>query len=128
LYSLFVISHSGLPALTHYFLPQSDTNEILASAGLSSLISGVSAMIGEIVNKEGQTKLIELQKVKLVIEDLREFKLILLVSEYEESQRDALKRFGRAFMHKYQKEIKQFLDLSIAPNLADIESLLQKYF
>ncbi|MHA2214981.1 MAG: hypothetical protein ACXACY_03565 [Candidatus Hodarchaeales archaeon] len=35
LYSLFVISHSGLPALTHYFLPQSDTNEILASAGLS---------------------------------------------------------------------------------------------
>ncbi|MHA2101105.1 MAG: hypothetical protein ACW99A_20750, partial [Candidatus Kariarchaeaceae archaeon] len=81
-----------------------------------------------IVDKEGQTKLIELQKVKLVIEDLREFKLILLVSEYEESQRDTLKRFGRAFMHKYQKEIKQFLDLSIAPNLADIESLLQKYF
>jgi hypothetical protein len=80
------------------------------------------------VDKEGQTKLIELQKVKLVIEDLREFKLILLVSEYEESQRDTLKRFGRAFMHKYQKEIKQFLDLSIAPNLADIESLLQKYF
>jgi len=128
LYSLFVISHSGLPAFTHYFLPQTETNEILASAGLSSLITGVSAMIGEIANKQDQTKLIELKSVKLIIEDLRDFKFILMVSKYEESQRDSLKRFGRAFMHKYQSEIKEFLDLSIAPKLKDTESLLQKFF
>ena len=128
LYSVFVVSKSGLPLFTHYFLPQHEVNEVLASAGLSSLITSVSSMIGEIIDRQDKTKLIELQKVKLIIEDWRDFKFILLSSSYEETFRESLKMFARTFMNKYPEEIKKFAELSISPTFEGTNELLKKHF
>jgi cellulose biosynthesis protein BcsQ len=128
LYSVFVVSKSGLPLFTHYFLPQHEVNEVLASAGLSSLITSVSSMIGEIIDRQDKTKLIELQKVKLIIEDWRDFKFILLSSSYEETFRESLKMFARTFMNKYPEEIKKFAELSISPTFEGANELLKKHF
>ena len=128
LYSLFIVSKSGLPLFSHYFLPQHEVNEVLASAGLSSLITSVSAMIGEIIDKQDKTKLIELQKVKLIIEDWRDYKFILLSSTYEETFRESIKMFARTFMNKYPEEIKKFADLSISPTFEGTDELLKKFF
>ncbi|MFW9905781.1 MAG: hypothetical protein ACFFFH_15720 [Candidatus Thorarchaeota archaeon] len=128
LYSIFIVSKSGLPLFTHYFLPQHEVNEVLASAGLSSLITSVSSMIGEIIDRQDKTKLIELQKVKLIIEDWRDFKFILLSSSYEETFREDLKMFARTFMNKYPEEIKKFTELSISPKFEGANELLEKHF
>ncbi len=128
LYSLFIVSKAGLPLFTHYFLPQSEANEILASAGLSSLITSVSAMIGEIIDRQDEAKLIELKKVKMIIEDWRNYKFILLVSAYEEYLRESLKKFGRSFMNKFPEQIKQFEDISMVPKFDNVEEILAKYF
>ncbi len=128
LYSLFAISNSGLPLLTHYFLPQQETDDILASAGLSSLISGVTSMISEIIDKQDQTKLIELKKVILIIEEIRDFKFILLVSKYNEKYREILRAFGRALLNNYKEEIDKFLNISMAPTFTDIDAFIDQYF
>ncbi len=128
IYSLFAVSDSGLPLLTRYFLPQEETDDILASAGLSSLISGVTSMISEIVDKRDQTKLIELKKVILIIEEMRGFKFILLVSKYDEKYRETLRAFGRGLLNKYQDEIHEFLTISKAPSFKDVDAFLTQYF
>lgn len=128
LYSVFIVSKAGLPLFTHYFLPQSETNEILASAGLSSLITSVTAMIGEIINRQDEALMIELKKVKMIIEEWRNYKFILLTSSYEDYLRENLKKFGRSFMNKYTAEIKKFEDISMLPTFEGIEEVLTKYF
>lgn len=128
MYSLFIVSRAGLPLFTHYFLPQSETNEILASAGLSSLITSVSAMIGEIIDRQDEARMIELKKVKMIIEDWRNYKFILLTSSYEDYLRENLKKFGRSFINKYTAEIKQFEDISMSPTFDNVEEILTKYF
>ena len=75
-------------------------------------------MIGEIIDKQDKTKLIEMQKVKLIIEDWRDYKFILLSSSYEEKFRENLKMFARTFMNKYPEEIKKFAELSISPTFS----------
>ena len=128
LYSLFIVSKAGLPLFTHYFLPQSEMNELLASAGLSSLITSVSAMVGEIIDRQDETKLIEMKKVKMIIEDWRNYKIILLTSLYEEHLRESIKKFGRAFMNKYASEIEKFETISLAPQFSNTKEFVSKYF
>ena len=85
-------------------------------------------MINEIVNKQDQMSLIELKKVILIIEEIRDFKFVLMVSKYDERYRETLKTFGRGLMNKYQEEIDKFLTLSMAPSFEDIESFLKQHF
>ena len=128
LYSLFIVSKAGLPLFTHYFLPQSTMDELLASAGLSSLITSVSAMIGEIIDRQDETKLIEMKKVKLIIEDWRNYKIILLTSLYEEYLRESVKKFGRAFMNKYASEIDAFEKISVVPQFSNTKEFVSRFF
>lgn len=128
IYSLFVLSRSGLPIFTNDFLPRQEIDDVLTSAGLTSLISGVALMIGEIVNKQGSAKLIELQKVKLIIEEWHENRFIILSSAYDESLRENLKLFARKFSNKYKAEIDELVNLGGTSEFEGIGLLINNHF
>ena len=100
----------------------------MTSAGLSSLITSASVMIGQIIDRQDETKLIEMKKVKLIIEDWRNYKIILLTSLYEEYLRESVKKFGRAFMNKYASEIDTFEKISFAPQFSNIKEFVSRFF
>ncbi|MFX0126453.1 MAG: hypothetical protein ACFFAE_22740, partial [Candidatus Hodarchaeota archaeon] len=126
-YQLYIVHHSGIPLLRYTFKKDKETkDEILASAGLTSILIGTETMISELVNRQETTKLIEMHGVKIIIEQWKNVKVILLTNLYEESTRRRIKALTRHFVQRYSNELAKFLG-NIQP-FEDAYSLVEEHF
>jgi hypothetical protein len=111
-YQLTIIKSGGLQLYRHTFKTSTKVLEeeegILASAGLSSIITGTEIMISEIIRQRESAKLIEMKNVKLIIEQWKDVKAILIANLYDEQTRRRLKALVLHFVQKYEKELKNF--------------------
>jgi cellulose biosynthesis protein BcsQ len=111
-YQLSIIRSGGIQLYRHTFKTTAKDLEeeegILASAGLSSIITGTEIMISEIVRQQESAKLIEMKNVKLIIEQWKDVKIILIANLYDEQTRRRLKALVLHFVQLYAKELKNF--------------------
>ncbi|MFX1512588.1 MAG: AAA family ATPase [Promethearchaeota archaeon] len=109
-YQLFIVHHSGIPLYRYTFKSDEVTkDEALTSAGLTSIIAGTEIMISEIVSRRESAKLIEMRGVKVLIEQWKDIRVILLANFYDESTRRRIKALVRHFARKYAVELGNFL-------------------
>ena len=113
---LIIANNAGIPLFTSY-LKGSQTekstilyhDEILASATLTAIVSGITEVIKEITeNLSGETKLIKQKHLNLVIEYDNPLRAMMLTQRNEEIIRSKIMIFLNLFKQKYKKEIENF--------------------
>lgn len=131
-YQLYIVDTSGMQLFRYDFKKTADNWDekgILASMGLSSIISGTETMISEIINQRESTKLIEMKNTKLIIEQWKNVKAILIANLCDEQTRRRLKSLVLHFVQRYSEELKSWNgDISVFKNSASLieEHLLQE--
>jgi len=109
LHSLLVIDKSGVQFYSYSFPESKLTEEILASAGLTAVVTGLAQLISELVRRRQTTNLIDLSGVKVYIEEEKKLRVILLASKYDEEIPIRLKNFLKKFVEKYHIQIKNWI-------------------
>ncbi|MHA2227104.1 MAG: hypothetical protein ACXAC8_17950 [Candidatus Hodarchaeales archaeon] len=131
LHSLLVIDKAGVLFYSYSFPESKLTREVLASAGLTAVVTGLAQLISELVRRRQTTNLIDLSGVKVYIEEGKKLRVILLASKYDEEIPLRLKNFLRKFVEKYHIQIKNWvgkvleLEGADALVLAHFEELLE---
>lgn len=109
---LIIANRAGIPLFTAYIkdgdiIPQ---NEILTSATLTAIVTGISAALKEISkDTSGDTKLIKLNNLSLVVENSAPLRAMLLTGRQESEVRPKIILFLENFKNKFEEEIKNFL-------------------
>jgi len=128
-YRLFIVHQSGIPLYNYTFKTAldgtSDGKTVLASAGLTSIISGTETIISEIIQQRDSAKLIEMRNMKLIIEQWKGVKAILMTNIYSDTTRRKLKGFIRHFVQKHGNELSRFLG-DISP-FEDTNKLIEEH-
>jgi cellulose biosynthesis protein BcsQ len=109
LHSLFVLDKSGLPLYTYSFPDSRLTEETLASAGLTAVVSGLAQLVSELVRRRQITNLIDLSGVKVFVEEDKKIRVMLLASKFDEEIPLRLKSFLTKFLEKYHEKIKNWM-------------------
>ena len=117
---LIIANNAGIPLFTSYIKgSQTDKStilyhdEILASATLTAIVSGITEVIKEITeNLSGETKLIKQKHLNLVIEYDSPLRAMMLTQRNEEIIRSKIIVFLNLFKQKYKKEITNFAGAS----------------
>jgi cellulose biosynthesis protein BcsQ len=107
--SLFILEKSGLPIYTYMFPNSNLGDSTIASAGLTAVVSGLSQLVGEIVNRKQRTNLIDLSRVKVFVEEDNKIRVMLLASKFDDELPYLLKNFLKSFIEKYHSQISNWL-------------------
>ena len=124
LYSILITNTAGLPIYS-YFFKEGKYNDILMSGPLSAIISGISALVSQLLTRKQKMNMIDLSKAKLFVVEDKKFRGILLASKYEEGLLQKLERFTIEFLDKYKDELQG--DLVRKIDEAEIE-LIERHF
>ncbi len=96
--ALLILCRGGLPLFQYVFEGSRLKGELgLTAAGLTGIIAGIASMMSEIARVKQDTELIEMDKMKLFVEDRKRFRVILIANKYDEEIRRKLKQFTKAF-------------------------------
>ena len=132
-YQLYIVDNSGVQLFRYDFKKAADDWDdegIIASMGLSSIITGTESMISEIINQRECAKLIEMKNTKLIIEQWKNVKAILMANLSDEQSRRKLKSLLMHFVQRYSEKLKLWDgDMSVFRNSTSLveEHLLQKH-
>lgn len=121
---LIIANRAGIPLFTSYLksdehLSDKSTilsqDEILASATLTAVVTGITEVIKEITRDlSGETKLIKQKHLSLVIEYDSPLRAMMLTKRNEEAIRSKILIFLNLFKQKYKSEIDGFMGISKA--------------
>lgn len=108
---LIIANQAGIPLFTSYLkeLPNSEStvisqDEILASATLTAVVTGITEVIKELTEDlSGETKLIKQKHINLVIEYDKPLRAIMLTQKNDDTIRNKLILFLKLFKKKYQE-------------------------
>ena len=114
---LIVANKAGIPLFTSY-LKGSGSNkstilsqdEILASATLTAIVTGITEVIKELTEDlSGETKLIKQKHMSLIIEYDHPLRALMLTQRNEDDVRSKMLIFLNLFIQKYKEEILNFV-------------------
>ena len=114
---LIVANKAGIPLFTSY-LKDSGSNkstilskdEILASATLTAIVTGITEVIKELTEDlSGETKLIKQKHMSLIIEHDHPLRALMLTQRNEDDVRSKMLIFLNLFKQKYKDEILSFV-------------------
>ena len=133
---LILANNAGIPLFTSYFRQNNSENdkstilrqdEILASATLTAVVTGITEVIKEItMNLSGETKLIKQKHLNLVIEYDSPLRAMMLTQRSEEAVRGKIILFMNLFKTKYKSEIESFIGLS--KSFTEAQALVEEVF
>lgn len=130
-YQLYIVNSGGIQLYHYAFKTAMDKGGdekagILASMGLSAIITGTESMISEIISQRESAKLIEMKNIKLIIEQWKDVKVILMANLYDEKTRRRLKALVLHFVQHYAQELKTFKgDIGVFKE--DTQSLVEEH-
>lgn len=111
---IIIANEAGIPLFNAYIRGQEVLNrsEILASAALTAIVTGISSALREISRSaSGETKLIKQKNISIVIEHSSgelPLRAMMLTGQEEELVRPKLRTFLQAFERRFATEIQEF--------------------
>ena len=133
---LIIANKAGIPLFTSYLKQEErhsdkstilSQDEILASATLTAVVTGITEVIKEITRDlSGETKLIKQKHLNLVIEYDSPLRAMMLTKRNEEAVRSKIIFFLGLFKKKYKSEIEGFMGFSKVFSAA--QSLVEEVF
>ena len=119
---LIIANKAGIPLFTSYLKGPSvnsekstivSQDEILASATLTAIVTGITEVIKEITKDlSGETKLIKQKHLNLIIENETPLRAMMLTHRPEELMRSKMVIFLKLFKQNYKSEIDSFIGVS----------------
>ena len=130
---LIIANNAGIPLFTSYLKGTSDKStiisqdEILASATLTAIVTGITEVIKELTsNLSGETNLIKQKHLNLVIENDNPLRAMMLSHRNEDDIRSKILIFLNLFKQRFRKEIDSFSGLS--KTFKEAQSIVEEVF
>ena len=108
---IIIAGNAGIPLFTAYLHggKQLGQGDILTSAAITAIISGISGILQEIAKTPtGETKLIQQKYISIIIEDKKPIRAIMVTNKKEKQIRPKLINFLSVFKSQYLEKILNF--------------------